>query len=69
MNYTVVRSQTDTDEWIAEGIDHDSEGEIYVATFSGPNAQSRADEYAVWMNSRRTIRSPEAGRAREVLSQ
>ncbi len=52
MNYTVVQSRTDSDEWIAEAIDHASEGEIYVASFSGPHAHSRADEYAAWKNSR-----------------
>jgi hypothetical protein len=54
MNYTVVQSRTDLDEWIAEAIDHASEGEIYVATFSGLHARSRANEYAAWMNSRQS---------------
>ena len=59
MTYTVVQSRSDADEWIAEAIDHTSEGEIYVATFSGPRAHSRADEYAAWMNSRQSL--PSAG--------
>ncbi len=31
-------------------IDHDSEGEVYVTIFSGPQARERAEEYAVWKN-------------------
>ena len=34
-------------EWLVEAIDHGSEGEIYRAIFSGPNAEQRARDYAL----------------------
>jgi hypothetical protein len=39
------------DEWRVEAIDHEGEGECYVATFSGPLAKQRAEEYADWKNA------------------
>lgn len=33
-------------EWRVEAIDYESEGEIYVAVFTGPDAEKRAREYA-----------------------
>jgi hypothetical protein len=37
------------DEFVAEAIGKD--GEVYVVRFSGPNAESRANEYAAWKNA------------------
>jgi hypothetical protein len=48
MNYEVQPSSTTPDEWVVEAIDHDSEGEVYSAIFSGPGAKERAEEYAAW---------------------
>ncbi len=41
------------DEWRVEAVNYPElglggDGEIYVAIFSGPNAEGRAREYAVW---------------------
>lgn len=38
-------------EWLVEGIDHDADGSVRMARFSGPEAESRARNYAEWMNS------------------
>jgi len=39
------------DEWRVEGIDYDSDGQIYVAIFCGPQARARAEEYARFKNA------------------
>ena len=43
MEYEVKQ---DGSEWRVEAIDYESEGEVYVAIFSGPQSQERAEEYA-----------------------
>ena len=43
MKYEVIQ---DGSEWRVEAIDYDSDGQVYVAIFSGPGAQARAREYA-----------------------
>lgn len=53
LTYEVVPCNEHPDEWRAEAIDYDSEGECYVTIFSGPSSEDRAREYADWMNSRR----------------
>ncbi len=40
----------DPHEWRVEAIDYESEGEVYVAIFTGPKARERADEYARFKN-------------------
>lgn len=50
IEYEVVKSDTMMDEWVVEGIDYDSEGEIYATIFSGPKAEERAKEYAEYLN-------------------
>lgn len=52
LHYECVKSRFCPDEWVVEAIDHASEGEIYAATFSGPGAEERAEEYARWKNAR-----------------
>ena len=47
----VSRDAIADDEWRVEGIDYDSDGQIYVAIFCGPQAKERAKEYARWINS------------------
>lgn len=42
----VVPLRNDPDRWLVEAIDHGSDGEIYRAIFSGPNAKERAFAYA-----------------------
>jgi hypothetical protein len=48
MKWECAPSRWTRDEWVVEAIDHESEGEIYAALFSGPGAQARAEEYATW---------------------
>jgi hypothetical protein len=50
MTYEAVQDRTNSSEWRVEAIDYESEGEIFVALFSGPKAKERAEEYAVWKN-------------------
>ena len=42
----VIERQDTPGAWSVEAIDHGSEGEVYLAVFSGPDAQGRAHEYA-----------------------
>jgi hypothetical protein len=42
------RDAVGDDEWRVEAIDYESEGEVYVAIFSGSEAKERAEEYAAW---------------------
>ena len=49
--YEMVASAGVPDEYRVEGIDHDREGVVYVAIFSGPEAEQRAREYARLKNS------------------
>ena len=49
--YEVVASEGVPDEYRVEGIDHEREGVVYVAIFSGPDAEQRAREYALFKNS------------------
>ena len=53
MIYEVVEDRHSPGMWRVEAVDYgpplgDGEGEIYVAIFSGPNAEGRAREYAIW---------------------
>ncbi len=48
--YEVVASEGVPDEYRVEGIDHDRDGIIYVTIFSGPDAETRAREYARFKN-------------------
>lgn len=50
MRFEAVKSAHSDYEWRVEAIDFDSEGECYLAVFSGPKAQQRAEEYAAWKN-------------------
>lgn len=45
MQYEIAESKYTPGEWVVEGINHNGDGEIYVATFSGPLAKERAVEY------------------------
>ena len=37
-------------DWRVEATNEQSDGEVYAAIFSGPDAQQRAEEYAAWKN-------------------
>jgi hypothetical protein len=49
--YEVVRSEGVEDEYRVEGIDYAHDGIVYVAIFSGPEAEQRAREYALFKNA------------------
>ena len=51
MHYEVAQSRGVQDEWRVEAINHEGDGEIYVALFSGPDAKLRAYKYAAWKNA------------------
>lgn len=44
----LIWSSKDTGEWVAEAIDTEGDGEVCLATFSGPGAEARAREYVAW---------------------
>ncbi len=46
--WEVVESRQCSGVWHVEAIDHASEGEVYMAVFTGPGAEERAREYATW---------------------
>ena len=53
MIYEVFEDKYEVDMWRVETVDEgppegDGEGECYVVIFSGPYAEDRAREYAIW---------------------
>ena len=42
-----IRPSRFTGEWVVEAMEEKSDGENYVAAFSGPLAEERAVEYVV----------------------
>ena len=50
MQYVVVPDVNLIDTWRSEAIEY-PEGLCYVVIFSGPNAETRAREYAAWKNA------------------
>jgi uncharacterized protein YwgA len=50
MRYDVEESKDHPGVYIAFAVNHDSDGEIYVAEFHGPKSRQLADEYAEWKN-------------------
>jgi hypothetical protein len=51
MIYEVAQDRIDHHDWRVEAINHDGDGEVYVAIFSGLDAQTRAEAYAAWKNA------------------
>jgi hypothetical protein len=51
IHFEVIADSLNAGDYRVEAIDNDSDGEIYVTIFSGPDAQIRAEEYARWKNS------------------
>jgi hypothetical protein len=51
IHYEVVSDSLNAGDFRVEAIDHENDGEVYVTIFSGPDAKSRAEEYARWKNS------------------
>jgi hypothetical protein len=52
MMYETVRDTLHPEDWRVEAVDIDSDGEVYVAIFTGPDAKLRAEEYAAWKSTR-----------------
>lgn len=48
MDWEVIEDRQHPGDWRVEAINHDGDGETYVTIFSGPSAQTRAEEYAAW---------------------
>jgi len=51
LHYDVVEDRQHHGDFRVEAIDSEADGEIYVAIFSGPEAEARAEEYANWKNA------------------
>lgn len=51
MEYEVLRAGGTADEWRVEAANEAADGLVYVALFSGPEAEQRAREYADWKNT------------------
>lgn len=63
LTYQTFESKTEPGEWRVEAIDHEGDGECYVAIFSGPHSRERATSYAAAMNAPRlTPEQREEGR-------
>ena len=56
MEWDVVEDRQYPGHWRVEAIHYKRDGEIYVAVFSGPGAQERAERYAAWQAA---IQAPE----------
>ncbi len=50
MLHEVAQSRNLQDEWRVEAIDDANDGAVHVTLFSGPQAHTRAEEYAQWKN-------------------
>jgi len=48
MEWEVLEDRQYPGHWRVEAINHEGDGEVYVAVFSGPEAEQRAKEYAAW---------------------
>jgi len=51
LHYEVITDSLNAGDYRVEAIDSESDGEVYIAIFSGPDAKARAEEYARWKNS------------------
>lgn len=50
LDYETIEDRIHAGDYRVEAIDYGSEGEAYIAIFTGPDAQFRAEEYAAWKN-------------------
>jgi hypothetical protein len=50
MDWECIEDKQNRGDWRVEAIDHENEGQVYVAIFSGPDARERAQEYAALKN-------------------
>ena len=49
--YELAQSRDTINEYRVEGIDYSTDGQVYVAIFSGLSAKERAEEYAQFKNA------------------
>lgn len=56
LEFELMESREVPGEWRVEAIDS-ADGQVYVAIFSGPYAQKRAQEYARWKNNQHKLAS------------
>ena len=49
MEYEIFESRDFPEEWIVEGIDYESDGEIYTTIFCRSKAKTRAESYLAWL--------------------
>jgi hypothetical protein len=52
MDWSCFAEELYVGDWRVEGRDHENQGQVYVAIFSGPKARERAEEYADWKISK-----------------
>jgi len=57
MEWKCLEDKRSAGDWRVEAIDFDDEGKVYVAIFSGPSAQARAEEYAEFKNTARHLQA------------
>lgn len=50
IHYDAVPDKLEPGAWRVEGINYKRDGEVYVAVFTGPEADVRALEYASFKN-------------------
>jgi hypothetical protein len=55
MEYVVIKDRFSPDAWRVESVNYAGDGEVYVAIFSGPLSQERAEEYAQWKSAERAV--------------
>jgi hypothetical protein len=57
MTYEVVQDRNFPGDWRVEAVNHSGDGEVYTAIFTGPDAETRAREYAQWKTTK--VSAPE----------
>jgi hypothetical protein len=53
LEYEVASDKNQMGTWRVEATDHEGDGDVYVACFSGPKAEECAREYAAFKASHR----------------
>jgi hypothetical protein len=48
--WRALSSQDFPGDYLVYAVNHDGDGEIYIALFSGPQCRELAEEYARWKN-------------------
>jgi hypothetical protein len=53
-HFEARQDRLDATSWRVEAIDYNDDGVVYVAVFTGPKAEARAEEYANFKNGVRS---------------